>query len=266
MIPKLGVYLLSYRRPAYIQEALNSLLLQDYSSLEIIISENSPDNSVTAILAEFTKNPKVKLIKRNPSLTSLAHFNTIISECTRYQYAMFFHDDDLLLANAISQMMKKIEADSNATAVACNAFIIKNTEKTKLVLSPGIKSDLIIKNQWQLILRSIFRKFGTAPFPSYIYRTEFLNQLNLDLNDGGKYSDTSFLVKLVARGPLLWLAQPLMFYRQHSQNDSADLNLKDIQKLCWFFIRTSPTTLPAVTYYFLKQTFKKFIYMNLRPR
>lgn len=259
MKKKLVVYLLSYNRPEYVGEAIDSILTQDYADFELVISENSPNDSVLRTLETSPKYKNIKIIKRSPSLPSLEHFKTVLKEVQTYEYAMLFHDDDILLPQAISEMMQKLESDSNLAAVACNAYITKNRENTDKVLSPFITNDIVIISQRQLIKRYLFRKLSHPPFPSYIYRTSKLENNIFDPIDGGKYSDVSFLVKLVRSGRIYWLAKPLMRYRQHKQNDSVNINLHDLFKLSLFFIKTSPSLFLFVSYYFFKLTLKKSI-------
>jgi hypothetical protein len=54
-----------------------------------------------------------------------------------------------------------------------------------------------------------------------MYRRSAINGLCLDPRQGGKYSDVSFLLKVLQRGAILWLDATLMRYRIHGFNDSA---------------------------------------------
>lgn len=259
MTKKLGVYLLSYKRPEFIHEAIQSILAQDYNNFELIISENTPDDTVVKQLDEYLKDSRVLLIKRSPSLASLEHFNTILAEADKYEYVMLFHDDDILMPQAFKKMMQTLENNITATAVACNALIIKNKEHTNTLLSPGLKKNTEIKTQSELINRYIFRSLGSTPFPSYIYRTRLLKDLQLNYADGGKYSDTTFLIKLIKRGSFIWLSEPLLKYRQHSSNDSVQLDMNNILSLCLFFFKTSPKMIFKILFYYFKQSLKKIL-------
>ncbi len=256
---KLVVYILSYRRPEYLLDSLESVITQDYESFDVIISENSPDNSIVDFLNSQQKYSQIKIVKRLPSMPTLDHFNLILEEVKQYEFAMLFHDDDVLMPRAISEMMRLLTSNYDLVAVGCNALIIKNSTNTNRLLSTHIKYDLVITSQSQLIKRYLFRRLSHPPFPSYIYRTAKLKDSNLATCDGGKYSDASFLVKLIRFGPIYWFAQPLMYYRQHDFNDSATINLNDLFKLSLFFLKTSPSLLLYIIGYFLKLSLKKLI-------
>lgn len=254
---KLGVYLLSYKRPQFIHEAIESLLNQTYTNFDIIISENSPDDLVWNEIQKYTKDSRVQLIKRNPSLPALHHFNVVFNDCQKYEYAMLFHDDDVLRPNALGEMMMTIEKKPQASGISCNAFLINNLQRTEKYFNPYLKQITKITSPKQLIRRYIFKKLSHTPFPSYIYRTIYLKQLSLNTQDGGKYSDTALLIKIVKQGHFIWLAQPLMYYRQHSSNDSVHLYLKDIFSLALFFLKSAPSMFFQILFFIIKQVGKK---------
>lgn len=254
---KLVIYLLSYNRPEYIGEALDSILSQNYDDFDLIVSENSPNNTVMYLLETHAQSKNFKIIKRSPSLPSVDHFNTILNEIQNYQYAMLFHDDDILMPEAISEMMRQFDLHPSSIAVACNALIMKNLVKTKTVLIPFIKENLQIRSPSQLIKRYVFKSLCHTPFPSYIYKTSFIGETRIDPSEGGKYSDVSFLLKLAKKGPFYWVIKPYMYMRLHGENDSANLDLKQIAKLSLFFLKTSPLLVVLVAFYFSKQVAKK---------
>lgn len=268
MKKKLVVYLLSYNRPEFIRETVESFLQQQDLEFDLVISENSPNHSIIQSVLEpyLSRDYSIRLFPRTPSLPALEHFNAILNEVRNYEYAMLFHDDDVLKSDyALSKMVAQLEESPDATAISCNAYILKDTLKTNLLLSPSIRRNLRINTQTQLINRYLFRFLSHPPFPAYIYRTSFLDDCYLNTADGGKYSDLSFLSKLIKKGPFIWLAEPLLYYRQHNHNDSAHLSLREITSLCLFLAKTCPWTAPQIFFYFCKQVFK-YLFFSAKRR
>lgn len=257
MKKKLVIYLLSYYRPEYVVEALDSILSQSYSDFELIISENSPNDKIIHLLEGHPQYKNFKIIKRSPSLAAVDHFNTILKEAQSYDYAMLFHDDDILAPEALTEMMRQFELNPSYIAVACNALIMKKLVKTKTILMPFINESLQINSPSQLIKHYVFKFLSHAPFPSYIYKTSFIGETQIDPKEGGKYSDVSFLIKLAKKGSFCWVTKPYMYMRVHAENDSANLDLNHIAKLSLFFLKTSPHLAAYVAFYFAKQVAKK---------
>jgi len=177
MKKKLVVYLLSYKRPEYICEAIDSILNQSYEDFDLIISENSPDDVVYHQIQKYNNAPRVQIIKRNPSLTSLDHFNLILKECQTYEYAMLFHDDDVLMPEALLEMMTEIEQNKKLSAVGCNAYILTSDLKTTDLFNKNLIKN--ISKHFDLINAYTIKKNGHPPFPSYIYRTQYLSKYQL---------------------------------------------------------------------------------------
>ena len=94
------------------------------------------------------------------------------------------------------------------------------------------KSNITIDSKLKLVNHYFNLEFsGSAPFPGYLYRVKSLLNVKLDKENGGKYSDLSFLLKLLEYGRIQWLCKPLMFYRLHNNNDSNSFAKKDRELL-----------------------------------
>lgn len=260
MIKKLGVYLLSYKRPEYITQAIESILNQNDSNFDLIISENSGDNSVYPQILKYESDSRVKIIKHNTSLTSLDHFNFLIEEASQnYTYFMLFHDDDVMKNNCLSSLLEKIESFPNATAVSCNAEIINGIEHTDKIFNPYLKNETIIHNKSELINRYLTPQLSHPPFPAYLYRSSLIQNSRMNKQEGGKHSDVSFLVSLIEKGLFIWIAEPLLLYRQHQNNDSATIDLDHVFKLSKYFTQQSPKLFLKILLFYFKNLMKKIL-------
>lgn len=256
---KLGLFLMSYHRPQFIHESIESILAQKFADFNLIVSENSVDDQVWIEVQKYKNDPKVRLINRHPSLGSLDHFNTLLRECKSYEYAMMFHDDDVLMPMALEQMMNALETNKELSAVSCNGFIIDQRRQTSELFNPNLISNRLISTSKDFIKGYLLKTLGHTPFPAYIYRTRFIHDHVLSSEQAGKHSDVTFLIGILSQGPFLWLSQPLMRYRYHSSNDSAAIRIRDIFKLSIFFIKKAPSLAVAVIIYFSKNLIKKVL-------
>lgn len=257
----LGVFLLSYRRPEYVLQALDSVLKQDCENLTVLISENSPDEDVYRLIQSHLKlaaNPhqhQIRVIRRTPSLGSLAHFNQILTEAKQFSFVMLFHDDDVLLPGALKKMKNHLEESPELAAVSCNAYILNQDKRTEKLFNPNLKTDLKLTRSRDLILHYLRPELSHTPFPAYIYRSSHL-QHKLNTQDGGKHSDVSFLVHTIEQGPFLWLAEPLLYYRRHSLNDSKTISLTDTMKISLFYFKKCPGLALWILVFVLKSVLK----------
>jgi glycosyltransferase involved in cell wall biosynthesis len=218
MASPLQLYLLSRDRPGYLRETLQSALNQTGENIEIIVSDNSERDDVAHMLAaEF---PQVRCIRRTPPLGAFDHFRTIIDEASA-ELVVMFHDDDVLLPGYVEALRGALDAEPTLAAVCCNAAILRGAEITDELFAPA-DGDVRLRCPEDLLHHYFSLSIkGPAPFPGYMYRRSAIEGLCLDPRHGGKYSDVSFLLKVLRRGPILWLEKPLMRYRFHGHNDSA---------------------------------------------
>lgn len=253
---KLVVYILSYNRLNYIFESINSILNQTTNNFDLIVSENSTDPLIYEKLKNYFQN-KITIVKRSPSLPSLDHINLVIQEAVKnYDYCMIFHDDDILFPNAIEKMLPYFDS-YNVAALGCNALIIDQNKLTHKIYSQALSKNLIITQVSDLIKSYIVRSQPQVPFPSYIYNCKYIKNLKFNSQDGGKHADASFLTEIVKINNILWVAEPLMYYRTHQNNDSKSINLSDIRKLCYYFFKQSPQLFPAIIIFYFKFILKK---------
>ena len=224
--------ILSRDRPAYLQEAIDSALKQVETELEyeIIISDNSENNEVMDLIHNrYIDNNKIKYIKRQPTLPDgLFHTELVISELNS-NYAVIFHDDDILHPEYLKKISPYI-INNTVSAVCVNAIIFKKTIFDGVKKTHRFNSIKRFNNKKSFLKQYFLGNGGTAPFPGYMYKTEYLKKISIKSLNTGKHSDVQFLASLLDYGSILWLPEVLMFYRIHksgsSSNESVSARLK----------------------------------------
>jgi glycosyltransferase involved in cell wall biosynthesis len=225
MSPRLTVVVASHNRPEYIEQTIASILEQDYSDFRLVIAENSTDDRVANFLA--SRFPQVTVRRRQPPLSSAENYYKILSELDS-EYTMLFHDDDYLSRkNALSEMMEFF-SDKDVIAVAGNAFHLYEKSPTKKLFF-GDKKNLNFKSPKEIFER--YLKGTIAPFPSYIYKTSILLKNYSDYPRFKKYNDIYSITSLVNFGQVVWLSDPVMYYRIHTRNDNSTVDVEAFKEI-----------------------------------
>lgn len=212
------IYILSKNRCDYLCQALDSVLTSSGGSADIVVSDNSESDSIRRLV--INDYPNVTYAKRDPPMSVFDHYRTVIQESTA-EYLVIFHDDDLMMPAYVRTMTELLDTNPHIAAVGCNALVLRGDERTEeRVMGPGCKRALFAEPVAVLNKYLEMWDGNPAPFPGYMYRRKYLVGLYLDPEHGGKYSDVSFLMKLNERGSILWIPEPLMWYRRHAGNDS----------------------------------------------
>ncbi|SCC41349.1 Glycosyltransferase involved in cell wall bisynthesis [Chitinophaga costaii] len=92
---KVSVCIPAYKNPAFLQRALQSLVLQQFSNWELIITDDSPDDSVQAVVQEYNDRLPIRYFKNTPAHGMPANWNTAYDKATG-EYIKILHDDDWL--------------------------------------------------------------------------------------------------------------------------------------------------------------------------
>ena len=142
MIPGLvSVIIPTYNRPDYLQEAVDSVLAQTYSSIEIlIIDDGSTDggtitkSALKPYLSEDHRLPKVTYIyKKNAGLVSAVNRGLTLA---RGEYIQRLDDDDRLLPEKIARSVEVFQAQPAVGLVATGYYHIDTAGKRIRTFSP----------------------------------------------------------------------------------------------------------------------------------
>lgn len=226
MKKSIQIYILSRNRPLFLKVAIDSVLNQNHSQIkfEIIVSDNSDNESICKKIEENCIQKNVRYIRRNPPLIHIDHMNSVVSELNS-EYSVIFHDDDILDPDYIN-VMSSFFNESEVVLVGCNSMNFKDNildpkdvQDSKLRIN-NLSSTTKFYNEKNFLERYLPGNDGNAPFPSYMYRTKFLKQAMLKIPVTGKHADVSILSSHLNYGTIAWLEKPLMYYRIHDSNDT----------------------------------------------
>lgn len=227
----LQLFVLCRNRPDFARQAIQSAARQTVNRFELVISDNSTDNSVESLVrSEF---PRLEYRRRTNNLSVFDHLNQCLNEATA-DYVCLFHDDDLLSPRYTECIVDAIGQFPDAAAIGTNAWIVEDGRPPQLSFKTMGKTHFV-RDSRQLAEHYFSRhQPGIAPFPGYVYSKARIGVLRFD-PAGGKYSDVSWLLRVAETGGIVWIVEPLMTTRMHSSNDSRQESIGDRLKLFAFF-------------------------------
>jgi hypothetical protein len=177
--------------------------------------------------------PNVTYRRRSSESTVFEHINICLGEAVS-SYVCLFHDDDLMHENFVNHVREAINQHKFAVCFGTNATLETHgvLESKNSFQTAG--NYTIINSPQQLAIRYFSRfQSGIAPFPSYVYSSSIVKEINFPVNNG-KYADVIWLLQILKRGSAVWINQPLMTYRIHSQNDGQLESSRDRLRLLRF--------------------------------
>jgi glycosyltransferase involved in cell wall biosynthesis len=93
VIPKVSILIPTYNQPDYLRSALDSVVNQTYRNFEVIITDDSENNSIISVVDEFSKELAIKYFKNPVRKGSPDNWNEAIAKSSG-QYIKFLHHDD----------------------------------------------------------------------------------------------------------------------------------------------------------------------------
>jgi glycosyltransferase involved in cell wall biosynthesis len=91
--PKVSICIPTYKQVEFLKRTLQSIAIQTFSNYEIIICDDSPDDSVYDLINTFGFNGRLKYYKNEKNLGSPENWNETIKYATGEYIKMLHHDD-----------------------------------------------------------------------------------------------------------------------------------------------------------------------------
>lgn len=217
--PKVSVFVPTYNQKVFVRDAIESILIQDYPNLEIVVGDDGSTDGAQEVLLEYKeKYPelfKLILSPRNEGIT--ANCNKILKECTG-AYIAFLAGDDIWLPGKILKQVNLMEKNPGATLCVSKVEVFDSkTNKTKGISPRGdfnVESMSIIEITYYLgntasammVRRNAIPDYGFDPSVPMV-------------------SDWLFFIEVLRSGSAIFINEILARYRRHDENTSTNSSL-----------------------------------------
>ena len=149
--PLVSVIIPSYNRQNSIAKCIESVLLQSYKNLEIIVIDNCSVDNTPKILAEFSKkDSRIKIIENEQNLSLVKTLNKAIKSSNGDYVARLDDDDVWLNAQKIEKQVNVLEADQEYVLVGTGVIAIDEQGKE-------ISRTLLPQEHHQIVDAMLFR-------------------------------------------------------------------------------------------------------------
>ena len=199
-LPLVSVICTSYNQRAFIREALDGIINQEYTELELIICDNgSTDGTRLEINKWLETSPshfKVQTIFNEVPLPYCKAFNKVLSYCTG-KYVIDFSGDDFMFPHHVKNSIHRLEKDPNAAFCFSDALLSKGEDSPPSFFprsNDGILREIISEGDRYL---DIVRRYCICS-ATLVFRTEILT------TEGGydedlAYEDFDIMVRLARK-------------------------------------------------------------------
>ena len=209
--PLVTFALFAYSQERYVREAIEGAFAQDYSPLEIILSDDcSPDDTFKIMqqaAVEYHGPHKVVLNQNQKNLNIGGHINTV-NRLARGELVIAAAGDDISLPNRVSQLVNAWLASNKKAGMlhsACRAITVTG-EIVRDLACPCLDA---LDSAKATAAANAFVIGATEAWDKSLF--DFFGDLRADL----VHEDCALPFRsLLAGRPLIYLDRPLVLYRQ----------------------------------------------------
>ena len=137
-----------------IARAMEALVAQDYSPLEIVVSDNASTDRTWEILRRFEDDPRVRIHRSDENLGAVANFNRVF-HLTRGPYFAWAAADDRFDRRFASRCMEALAQHPDAAGCLTGIRFVDESGDTIRVWVPGAaaaSADVRTRLRWYLAL------------------------------------------------------------------------------------------------------------------
>ena len=219
--PLVSLCIFTYNQEAYVEQAVKSALQQDYSALEVIISDDCSTDSTyeitKKIVAEYDGKHKVLVVQNTSNLGLVPHINNVFSKYVKGDYIILAAGDDISLPERVS-----------------NTVYYFNKYHSSGLLFPVIKIDSS-GHEYEPRNLGITRiyKLSKEYFTNYSFmingtglaiKKQVISDFGLLSNDCPT-EDSTFRFRCMLSDGIIYVAKPGILYRIHGHNMSSPSNI-----------------------------------------
>jgi len=205
-----------YNHERYIEQAISSVLSQNYPSIELIVIDDGSTDSSPRIIKELHDKQQnfTYLSQKNSGLIA-----TLKLGLSRAKGDFFCQlaSDDFLTSNSISMRVEKLSANPDSVTVFTDAYSVDGDVVTeRRITRDKLKKMYASDDPIRLILQ------GAPPiFATGLHRSSALRAIDaFDSNTFRYYEDLDTPVLLLTQGSFEYLDEALFFRRTHATNVS----------------------------------------------
>jgi glycosyltransferase involved in cell wall biosynthesis len=130
-MPKVSICIPTYKQVEYLRKTLNSVREQTFTDYELIVSDDSSDDSVKNLLSEFNFGSKLKYFRNSPALGSPENWNSSIRQATGEFVKILHHDDFFTSKESLAKFVKLLNTDQKSSFAFSGTEIDLIAYKTK---------------------------------------------------------------------------------------------------------------------------------------
>lgn len=240
VVPRVSIGLPVYNGENFVEAAIQSVLSQDFSDLEVIISDNASVDRTEEICRKYAdEDDRVRYIRRPRNIGAGPNFNFVL-ELARGEYFKWMAHDDVCRPAFVSRCVAVLDADPTVVLAYPSPVDIDDCGRELGPRDRGLQLDQPGScRRFKATMtqgHAVLAQFG-------VVRTDVLRATT----GLGSYtgSDRPLLAELALRGRLTEIPEELFLHREHRDRSVYAQTDADAMREWWDPSRSGGISLPT---------------------
>lgn len=214
--PLVSIVIPAYNGNAFLQEAIASALSQSHRNIEIIVGDDCSQEDTKAVTERFDDS-RIIYYRNEANLGLTSNLNKAI-QVSRGEYICWLNQDDVFYPRKLELQLRELSQNARIGACFCEKDDIDAAGEVMQRYNPS-KERIPVRNQLLQLFGGCYLTAPTVMIPSRV-----LADVGL-FNDCYQIAfDYDMWFRIRQRYEFRVLNQPLIAFRHHSANLSAEIN------------------------------------------
>jgi len=201
--PKVAVVMTAYNAMPYLPKAVDSILGQTLSDLELIVVDDGSSDETPVVLAEYVvRDPRVRVVTNSPNKGLSRSRNIGVGE-VRAPYFAIQDADDFSTPDRLEKQVAYLEGHPNAAAVFAG-FIITDVDQR-----PVVKRYVLDDPE---AIRARMQETHCVHHPAGMFRTDVMRAVG-GYREGFPFPEYDWALRVLERHDLASIHEALYYYR-----------------------------------------------------
>ena len=187
--PKVSICIPAYKSTNSLQRLLDSILIQSFTNYEIVISDDTPDESVLSLVESYSDS-RIRIYHNTSSLGSPENWNHAVQQASGDIIKIMHHDDWFSSGLALERMVSVMEEKE-----ADILFVQSRNQNAEVVLSVNAPNEKDINEMKDHPFSLFFKNIIGAPSATLYKRKDLKFDRNLRW-----FVDVDFYSSMIASG------------------------------------------------------------------
>jgi glycosyltransferase involved in cell wall biosynthesis len=230
--PLVSIVFTSYNHQEYLRQALDSLVNQTYSNIEIIIIDDCSTDGSQEILREYEHHSNINLKLQTKNSGSYVKASNLGASFAKGDYILFAQCDDFAEANQIEVLLKAFENNPSVGVVFSKSNLVDENGKTfaddfygrEKSFKEAIKENGLIKADKMkefLSFSCVIPNLSAA-----LIKHDLFKEINGLSERYLVVADWEFWLDLTEETDFYYISEPLNYFRQHKTTIRSSIKMK----------------------------------------